>query len=50
MIDLDQDGFIREDCDDFDASVYPSTEYCDGIDNNYNGEVDEGVNTLTTEI
>ena len=48
LVDLDQDGFSTvEDCDDFDASVYPgSTEYCDGIDNNCNGEVDEGVNTL----
>ena len=36
LVDLDQDGFsTAEDCDDFDASVYPgSTEYCDGIDNN----------------
>ena len=48
LVDLDQDGFgTAEDCDDFDASVYPgSTEYCDGIDNNCNGEVDEGVSTL----
>ena len=48
LIDLDRDGFsTADDCDDFDASVYPgSTEYRDGIDNNCNGEVDEGVSTL----
>ena len=43
--DNDSDGFdSTEDCDDFDSGVYPgSTEICDGLDNNCNGEVDEGV-------
>ncbi len=43
--DLDGDGFgADEDCDDADASVRPDAiERCDGIDNNCNGEVDEGV-------
>ncbi len=32
------------DCDDTDASVKPSAaEVCDGLDNNCNGEVDEGL-------
>jgi hypothetical protein len=43
--DLDGDGFeTSEDCDDSDDSVYPSaTELCDGIDNNCDGAIDEGV-------
>ena len=32
------------DCDDTDASVYPSaTEICDGVDNNCDGQADEGL-------
>ena len=43
--DKDGDGFDEgEDCDDTDPSVFPSaTEICDGLDNNCDGEVDEGV-------
>ena len=43
--DADDDGYNEnEDCDDLDAQINPSMdEICDGIDNNCNGEVDEGV-------
>ena len=47
--DSDHDGFvvfgedIYNDCDDNDASVYPgATEICDDIDQNCNGNLDEG--------
>lgn len=47
--DLDGDGFDSSvDCDDFNPLVNPSaTEVCDGIDNNCDGQVDEGF-TLST--
>ncbi|MEC7984541.1 MAG: putative metal-binding motif-containing protein, partial [Myxococcota bacterium] len=43
--DLDGDGYDdSEDCNDNDPQSYPgSEEICDGIDNNCDGEVDEGV-------
>jgi hypothetical protein len=35
---------IGGDCDDLDASVHPGApELCDGLDNNCNGQIDEGV-------
>ncbi len=44
--DLDGDGFTEEagDCDDNNAAINANAvEICDGLDNNCNGEIDEGV-------
>lgn len=43
--DADNDGVpAGEDCNDADASAYPGAEEaCDGVDNNCDGQVDEGV-------
>lgn len=53
LIDYDGDGYVEAenecgiqggDCDDTDPDVNPSaTEICDGIDNNCDGNIDEGV-------
>jgi large repetitive protein len=45
--DADGDGTpASEDCDDDDATVGPeATEVCDGVDNNCDGQVDEGLTT-----
>ena len=45
--DADGDGYpADEDCDDADGEVFPGAdEVCDGVDNDCNGEVDEGVTT-----
>jgi Putative metal-binding motif len=44
-IDADGDGFTSdEDCNDDDASIHPgAAEECDGVDNNCDDEIDEGV-------
>ena len=46
--DADGDGFFEdEDCDDQNAQIHEGVEeICDGIDNNCNGEIDEGVLTV----
>ncbi|MGJ5642164.1 pectinesterase family protein [Formosa sp. S-31] len=43
-LDLDEDGFTDDiDCDDSNPLIFPgANELCDGIDNNCNGEIDEG--------
>ncbi|MCB9741288.1 MAG: putative metal-binding motif-containing protein [Alphaproteobacteria bacterium] len=46
-VDADGDGFTAaEDCDDDDATVNPdAVEVCDGVDNNCDAQIDEGVST-----
>jgi hypothetical protein len=43
--DLDNDGFLNvDDCDDLEFDVYPGApEICDGLDNNCDGQIDEGI-------
>lgn len=46
--DVDGDGYTTDegDCNDNDSSVYPgATEVCDGVDQNCDGEIDEGLKT-----
>ncbi len=45
IFDLDGDGYASdEDCDDNSSAIFPSAEeLCDGVDNDCDGEIDEGV-------
>jgi hypothetical protein len=43
-------GYVTDntDCDDNDANTYPGAyELCDGLDNNCNGQIDEGVDLVS---
>lgn len=48
--DLDGDGYLLiEDCNDMDASIHPAAEeLCDEMDNNCNGEIDEGLELMVS--
>ncbi len=48
LVDEDNDGIpADEDCNDFDPAVGPaSTEICNGVDDNCDGVVDEGVRQM----
>jgi PKD repeat protein len=50
--DADGDGVaVPADCDDNNAAVYPGApEKCDGLDNNCNGQVDEGIQMASPVI
>ncbi|MFT4975979.1 MAG: hypothetical protein ACI8S6_001874, partial [Myxococcota bacterium] len=43
--DQDEDGYRdKEDCNDSDAEIFPgAAEQCDGVDNDCDGDVDEGL-------
>ena len=49
--DLDGDGYAKvDDCDDNNSSVNPNAqELCDGVDNNCDGQIDEGLKTTFYE-
>lgn len=47
FVDADGDGYYYfEDCDDLNAAINPSIpETCDGVDNDCNGSIDDGLTT-----
>ncbi|MCP4259043.1 MAG: hypothetical protein GY774_16280, partial [Planctomycetes bacterium] len=49
--DLDSDGYgIATDCNDTSAAINPNAaEVCDGVDNNCDGQIDEGLKTTFYE-
>lgn len=52
-VDEDGDGYrpIEGDCDDAKDYVYPGAEeFCDGLDNNCDGDIDEGCDTGGTGV
>ncbi|MFT5680117.1 MAG: hypothetical protein ACI8RZ_001022 [Myxococcota bacterium] len=50
-VDGDGDGYAVEvDCDDGNASIHPGQpEVCDGVDDNCNGQIDEGFSDTDTD-
>jgi hypothetical protein len=46
-VDLDEDGWVStDDCDDEDPDIHPEAEEsCNGLDDNCDGQIDEGVKT-----
>ncbi|MFM7202976.1 MAG: MopE-related protein [Myxococcota bacterium] len=56
LTDYDQDGYDSfqipggDDCNDVQSSIHPgATEVADGIDNNCNGQIDEGIDSVDND-